>query len=180
MLKSKYKGIWWWILATVLLGTLWHFGYEILGRSFAAGLIMPVNESVWEHLKIVFFPLVIVGIIAFIKLKPSKTNFWTGLLVGSVTGMLTVFFGFYLYTGIVGDSLIGDILLYIASIIVAMYICWWFTINSKKIEWLEVMSTIGLLLITIVLIYLTIKAPKLSPFIEKSSNSYGIYESIAN
>ncbi len=175
MVKKKYKGIWWWILATVLLGTIWHFGYELLGRNFVAGLIMPVNESVWEHLKIVFFPFVLVGIVAFIKMKPYKSNFWTGLLAGSIVGMLITFFGFYLYTSIIGDSLIGDIALYIMAIIVAMYISWWFVINTKKIEWLEVLSTIGLLIITGVLIYLTIKAPALKPFIEESSGSYGIY-----
>ena len=175
MLKSKYKGIWWWILATVLLGTLWHFVYEMLGRNFIIGLIAPINESVWEHLKIVFFPFLIVGIVGFIKLRP-KSNFWTGILAGSAVGMLTVFFGFYLYSSIIGESLVIDILLYIASIIVAMFISWWFVINTKKIEWLEVLSAMGLLLIASVLIYLTIRTPRLKPFIEESTQTYGIYQ----
>ena len=175
MLKSKYKGIWKWILATVLLGTFWHFVYVLSGRNFAVGLIAPINESVWEHLKIVFFPFLIVGVVGFVKLRP-KSDYWTGLLVGSTLGMLIVFFGFYLYSSIIGESLIIDILLYIASIIVAMFISWWFVINTKKIEWLEVLSSIGLIMIAGLLIYLTIKAPRLKPFIEDSSQTYGIYQ----
>ena len=158
MVKAKYKNIWWWILATVLLGTIWHFIYQMSGDNFIVGLVAPINESVWEHLKIVFFPLVIVGLVAYFRLKPNKGNFCTGLLVGSLTGMMIVFFGFYLYTSIIGESLIIDILLFIASIIVAMYISWWFVINTKKIMWLEILSSIGLVGITGILIYLTLNS----------------------
>jgi hypothetical protein len=180
MKLNKYKNIWLWILATVILGTVWHFVYQMSGKLYPIGLISPVNESVWEHLKIVFFPFIIVGIFAFIMLKPRKTNFWTGLLAGSVVGMLIVFFGFYLYSSIIGESLVIDILLYIASIIVAMYIAWWFSINSKKIEWLEIISSLGIIIISGLLVYLTINPPKASPFIEKSSDTYGIKETKAN
>ncbi|MCX6806469.1 MAG: DUF6512 family protein [Patescibacteria group bacterium] len=176
MVKAKYQNIWWWILATVLLGTIWHFIYQLSGDNFIVGLVAPINESVWEHLKIVFFPLLTVGTVAYLRLKPIKSNFCTGLLVGSLTGMMIVFFGFYLYTSIIGELLIIDILLFIASIIVAMYISWWFVINTKKIMWLEILSSIGLFGITGILIYLTLKAPNLKPFIEESSGTYGIYK----
>lgn len=174
MLKSNYKNIWWWILATIIIGTFWHFGYELAGRNYLVGLIAPVNESVWEHLKIVFFPLVLTSVVAFIKLRPIKSNFWTGLLLGSIAGMLITFFGFYLYTSLIGDSLVGDIILYILAIIASTFIVWWFMKNSKKIEWLEILSSVGIIIIASMLIYLTIRTPKLKPFIEESSGSYGI------
>jgi hypothetical protein len=176
MLKSKYKGIWWWILATIALGTLWHFVYQLSGDNFIVGMIAPINESVWEHLKIVFFPFIIIGLLGHIIIRPHKTNYWTGQLVGSLAGMLVVFFGFYLYSSIFGESLIIDILLYYVSIIIAMFVAWWIVINTKKIKWLEAISIVGLVLISIILIYLTISPPSLSPFIEESSGQYGIYK----
>ena len=176
MLKSKYKGIWWWILATIALGTLCHFVYQLSGDNFIVGMIAPINESVWEHLKIVFFPFIIIGLLAYTKIKPNKSNYWTGQLVGSLAGMLIVFFGFYLYSSIIGESLIIDILLYYVSIIIAMFVAWWIVIHTKRIKRLEAISIIGLVLVSVILIYLTISPPSLSPFIEESSGLYGIYK----
>ena len=59
MKHDNYR-IWSWILAVVLLGTLWHFAYAISGDAYFVGLIAPVNESVWEHLKIVYLPILAV------------------------------------------------------------------------------------------------------------------------
>lgn len=47
------------ILAFIIIGTagtLWHFVYEWSGENPIIGAIAPVNESVWEHLKLLFFP----------------------------------------------------------------------------------------------------------------------------
>jgi hypothetical protein len=180
MVKSKYRGIWLWILITILIGTFWHFVYQLSGDNFLVGLIAPINESVWEHLKIVFFPFIIVSIVAYLKLKPRKNCFWLGILTGSIVGMLIVFFSYYLYTLFLSDALIIDILIYIASIIVAMYIAWWFNINIKSNKKIELVSVLGLAVIAVALIYLTIKTPRLKPFIEDSSGQYGIYKSQAN
>lgn len=44
------------ILFTMILGSLSHFFYGWSGDFFLVGLFSPVNESVWEHLKLLFFP----------------------------------------------------------------------------------------------------------------------------
>lgn len=93
--------------------------------------------------------------------------------------MLAVFFGFYLYSSLLGESLIADIILYILSIILGMYTAWWVVINVKSAQKLAVPSIVGLIIIGAILVYLTINPPKLGPFIETSSQSYGIYEKSA-
>ena len=45
------------ILCVSLLGTLLHFTYRWSGCNPLIGLIAPVNESVWEHMKLLFFPM---------------------------------------------------------------------------------------------------------------------------
>ena len=182
MVKSKniFKGIWVWILAVVVLGTFWHFGYEIFAKNFVAGLVFPVNESVWEHQKIVYFPLLIAGIIAYFKSKPRNAGIWLGTLLGVVLAMLAVFFGFYLYSSIIGESLIADILLFVASIILGMYTAWWVTANFKNAKKLAPLAIFGLVLLLGLLVYWTIRPPRSEPFIEKSSNTYGIDGSVAN
>ena len=41
-----------------ILGTLSHFIYEWTGENLIAGYFFNVNESTWEHLKLLFFPTV--------------------------------------------------------------------------------------------------------------------------
>nr|WP_236945659.1 DUF6512 family protein [Enterocloster clostridioformis] len=50
------------ILSVSLLGTLLHFTYRWSGRNPLIGLIAPVNESVWEHMKLLFFPMLLFGL----------------------------------------------------------------------------------------------------------------------
>ena len=44
------------IIAVAVLGTLNHFLYELSGGAAIFALFCPVNESTWEHLKLLFFP----------------------------------------------------------------------------------------------------------------------------
>ena len=44
------------ILFTIALGTLLHFTYDISGNSDFVAIFSAVNESTWEHLKLLFFP----------------------------------------------------------------------------------------------------------------------------
>ena len=66
---------------TIITGTLLHFVYEWSGESLLVGIFSPINESVWEHLKLLFFPMsvwILLGIL-FLE-KNSKLTFLLQLL----------------------------------------------------------------------------------------------------
>ena len=44
-------------LTTAVLGTLAHFAYRWSDGALLAGVFCAVNESVWEHMKLLFFPV---------------------------------------------------------------------------------------------------------------------------
>ncbi len=48
-------------IAACILGVLFHFVYDWTGKNPAAAAFFPVNESTWEHLKLVFFPILILS-----------------------------------------------------------------------------------------------------------------------
>lgn len=48
-----------------LLGVISHFVYQWSNNHFLIGLFFPINESTWEHLKLVFFPILIVSFIEY-------------------------------------------------------------------------------------------------------------------
>ena len=49
--------------ATALLGTLLHFLYDWTGQNVFAALVSGVNESTWEHMKLLYFPLFIFALV---------------------------------------------------------------------------------------------------------------------
>lgn len=102
-------------LSLSILGTLWHFLYNFTGQNFFVGLFAPVNESTWEHMKLAFFP----GIIIMIIFMPKKyTTKWMASIL-TATWLIPVIF--YTYSGILGFSLMwADILTYFLSIGIAM------------------------------------------------------------
>ena len=58
-----------------LLGVVFHFIYGWSGENGVAGLFFPVNESTWEHLKLIFFPILLVSIGEYFIFHTRYDNF---------------------------------------------------------------------------------------------------------
>ncbi len=86
---------------TSLFGTILHFLYEWTGKSTIAALISGVNESTWEHMKLLFFPLFFFALIQSRFFKEYK-NFWCIKLLGTAAGLLSIPVLFYTLSGIFG------------------------------------------------------------------------------
>ena len=65
---------------TIITGTLLHFVYEWSGESLFVGIFSPINESVWEHLKLLFFPMSVFLLGILFLEKNSKLTFLLQLL----------------------------------------------------------------------------------------------------
>ena len=50
-------------LFTSILGTFLHFLFELSGRSVIAAIFSAVNESIWEHMKLIYYPMLTNGFI---------------------------------------------------------------------------------------------------------------------
>ena len=57
------------ILFVIITGTLSHFFYDWSGNSRIAGFVTPVNESVWEHMKLLFFPMLLYALFMIFRLR---------------------------------------------------------------------------------------------------------------
>ena len=67
------------VIFTWILGTILHFLYEWSGDNKIIASFSAVNESTWEHLKLVFFPMLITTIV-ILMLHPLATLISTILL----------------------------------------------------------------------------------------------------
>ncbi len=57
--KSEGLGI----LFTAALGSFGHFAYDLSKENILVALFCPVNESTWEHLKLLFFPFLLFSLL---------------------------------------------------------------------------------------------------------------------
>ena len=100
------RTVWLWQLfgfaITSLFGTLLHFVYEWT-KSVWAAPFSGVNESTWEHMKLLFWPMFIFAIIESFFFK-DYTHFWCVKLRGMLLGLGLVPAIFYMYNGIIGKS----------------------------------------------------------------------------
>lgn len=111
------------ILFVSTLGCLFHFVYNWSSRNFIIGLFTPVNESTWEHMKLIYFPMLLycVGEFAFLYRKYSKLV--CADLAGILAGTLLIPLLFYTYTGILGyHTLFLDIITFIAGVLAAFFV----------------------------------------------------------
>lgn len=117
---------------TSIAGTAAHFLYELSGYSTLVGMLCPVNESVWEHLKLLFFPYMIFASAEYLILKMPK-GFIKAKLIGSVAGMFTIVAIYYIYSGATGktsDTL--NIISFFIGVGVAYLVSYTIIKNEKK------------------------------------------------
>lgn len=110
----------------IVMGTLFHFFYDFSNKNKYVGYISPVNESTWEHLKLLFFPSIIYLVSQVIVFNDKYDNLLTAKAFGIVIGMLTILALFYAYTAVTGKNyLVLDILTFIFGVVAMAF----FTIN---------------------------------------------------
>ena len=106
-----------------IIGTLSHFVYEWTGKPYLIGLFFPVNESTWEHLKLLFFPSLIYFAVVYFTLKEKPKNYISATAISIIAGMLSIVVMFYTYQGVLGKNIdFLNILIYFFGVIVTIYI----------------------------------------------------------
>ena len=87
---------------TVTAGTLLHFVYEWSGGNLIAAAFSGVNESTWEHMKLLFFPILFFTMIQLCVMAGHDPHLLAVRAVSALTGLLLIPVLFYTYTGVLG------------------------------------------------------------------------------
>lgn len=99
------------IIATLALGSLLHFTYEWSGRFLPVSFFSAVNESTWEHLKLLFMPMFLYSALESTVLEPCFPGLLKSRALGCLLGMFVITSFFYTYSGILGTNyLVLDLL----------------------------------------------------------------------
>ena len=164
------------IIFVAILGSILHFTFDWSGNNLFVGSFSAVNESVWEHLKLIYFPTLITIIIGCYYNKDIIPKYISAKVKGLLIAMSFITIFFYTYTGILGYNIS---FLDISSFFIAIIICEIITYKSflsnssnNFIQYLVI-----LIILFFCFIVFTYNPPKLGLFKDPITNTYGIFKS---
>lgn len=173
-IKLKIIGL---ILAFLFCFPL-HFLYDKF-PCFFTSIFAPVNESIWEHMKIIFGSIILSGIIQKIIVivkKEKINNICFSTFISAILAIpiyLILFLPFYY---LIGHNMIITLILLFITLMIAEYIS--YKITEKKECKLE-NGTIFFVIITYcIFAILTYYPLKNSLFIDPTTETYGITKDI--
>lgn len=163
----------------IIIGAIFHFIFEWSNQWLPIGAIAPVNESVWEHLKLVFWPLVFFSVIEYFTLKNEANNFLLSKLVAILIAELTILVTFYSYTAILGtEILFVDILSFIVGVILG-YIASYRILKIKTApNWSMIISLAAIIILGIIFVVFTYLPPEIPLFEDPETGMYGIISNL--
>lgn len=157
----KLSGIW-----IFLVSSLLHFGYSFT-HFYPLSFICAVNESVWEHVKIIFFAALFVNLFLYFRYFNGNDSFVAGLAPALLSITLTVPFLFYGYTGIIGfHLLILDLIITFASSYIAQMILLYFACGKKDYTTYKGISILIIIIMILLFFVFTWYPPSLPLFME--------------
>ena len=163
-------------IATGLFGTLLHFVYEWSGGNRVVAAFSAINESTWEHMKLLFIPFLVFTVVEFIVFSEAFRNFFAVKAASILLGLVSIPALFYTLTGMFGKLpdwvnitifFLADALLYFVS----------YRLLTDGALRGGAMQLIGFLLLWALLftfVWFTYRPPHLPLFLAPVSGCYGL------
>lgn len=161
---------------TVALGTLLHFAYDLSGENAFVGAFSAVNESLWEHLKLLTVPMLIFGVYEYFAFGRKSGNFMLVRFLSILLGTAFIIGAFYFYTGILDRNyLIIDILIFVAAVFIAYRFSSVMLESGKlRTENGRTVGAAGLALIILFTVVFTFRPPEAGIFTDPHTGVAGI------
>lgn len=173
---KRSMGLWqlWGFAVTSLGGTILHFLYEWLGKAAWIAPFSGVNESTWEHMKLLFWPMLLFAALQSLFF-PDREDFWCVKTGGILLGLGLIPLLFYTYNGVIGSSpdWINIAIFFISAAMAYLYETRQFTIGTTACKHSK--PAIALLcLIAALFAVFTFLTPEIGIFKDPLTGTYGI------
>ena len=159
---------------STLIGTLLHFLYDWTGGSCLAAPFSGVNESTWEHMKLLYWPLILFAVIQHFFCRDEK-NYWCIKLAATALGLLLIPVLFYTYNGMFGKSpdYVNIAIFYIAA--AAAFLLEWWAFRKVFLKCKHPQLALGVLLfIGVLFVVFTFNTPNIPLFRDPVTGGFGI------
>ena len=159
---------------TTLSGTLLHFLYDWTGGNILISPFSGVNESTWEHMKLLFWPLFLFALIQRPFFKEQE-NYWCVKLAEILLGIALIPVLFYTYNGVFGESpdWINIAIFYISALLVYLFEWWAFKQDRLPCK-PPLLAFVFICLIGMLFVIFTFAPPQIPLFRDPIAGTYGI------
>jgi len=175
MRRSAFK---WELIGIVIisiLGAVLHFLFELSGQLAPVGVIAAVNESVWEHFKIGFWPALLYAAVEYPFLRKYTANFLVAKAACVYVIPVTIAIVFYSYTSVFGQEiLLVDILIFVFAIALGQLTSYKILTSSQLPRWLDLVGLSLIILLAVAFGAFTFYPPHIPLFQDSTSGGYGI------
>lgn len=157
-------------------GVLLHFAYDWSGGNALVGIVSAVNESTWEHMKLLFVSMTLLTVVQFALEERQSPDFWAVRAVSVLAGLVLIPVLFYTYTGILGRNVAWvNIAIYFAAVLGA------FAVDHRLRQqgalhgaWKQMAGLAVLWLLAFVFLWCTWQPVKLPLWQDPVTGTYGI------
>ncbi len=150
-----------------------HFLYKLIPITIVS-IIAPVNESIWEHMKIIYTSFILYSIIDYLLLKKYNiNNFFLQLSLVPLIGIIVYLMIYIPIYNIIGENIIFSIGLLFVIIALEQFISY-HLLEYKNIRCGNIISLITIIIIYTVFAYLTYHPIKNYIFFDTHDEKYGI------
>lgn len=156
-------------------GSFLHFAYDLSGGSALVAPFSAVNESVWEHMKLLFMPSFVFALVQSAFWGDGYENFWCAKLAGITAGLAAIPVLYYTYTGIFGVNADWfNITIFFIAAALATFIETQLLKREEKFCFSPLLAFAILCIIFVSFVLLTFVQPQIPLFRDPVTNSYGI------
>ena len=159
---------------TSLGGTLLHFLYDLTGGALWSASFSGVNESTWEHMKLIFWPMLIYAAVESFFFR-DREDFWCIKLRGIIIGLALIPILFYTYNGAIGRSpdWVNIAIFFISAAIAYIYETRLFE-KTKITCRFPLLSLLALIAIAALFVIFTFYTPKIGIFRDPLTGMFGV------
>ena len=155
-------------------GTILHFLYGWTGGSILVSPFSGVNESTWEHMKLLFWPLFLFALVQRLFYRDQE-NYWCVKLAEVALGLVLIPVLFYTYNGAFGKSpdWLNIAIFYITALLVFLFEWWAFKNNRLQCGY-TLLPFAVICLIGVLFVAFTFSPPQIPLFQGPFSGNCGV------
>ena len=156
------------------VGTILHFLYDWTDGSILVAPFSGVNESTWEPMKLLFWPMFLFALVQRPFFRDQK-NYWCVKLAEILLGLVLIPVLFYTYNGVFGKSpdWINIAIFYITALLVFLFEWWAFKNDRLQCKYPQ-LAFAAIVLIGALFVVFTFAPPQIPLFQDPLTETYGV------
>ncbi len=163
------------ILGVAVIATLWHFLFFLTAEFAVIGAIVPVNDSVWEHFKVILYPMLIFAIVEYRYIGYHTNNYITAKTIAIFIMLLLIGTVFYTYFYVAGKQIAAaDISIFVGALIIGQLVGAWVMTFDPLPKYFNYVAIALIVALAIVLAVFTYNPAHVQIFFDSAAGIYGL------